>query len=135
MPFSSVPSVSTITRVNSTVKDLFVYLYDLSPLDLELMITMIKNKKPATLEELSTAVNRDKSTTFRALKKLVSLGICIKETKSLKEGGYYHLYSAVDNETFRIETEKRVKEIEQSFHRILKRFEDDLRKMIASYYD
>ena len=120
--------------INSTIKDLFIYLYDLSPLDLDLLIIMIQNKKPMTLEQLARKVDRDKSTTFRSLKKLVSLSICMKETKSIKEGGYYHLYSAVDVETFRMETEKRVKEIEQSFHRILKKFEEELEKMIVNYY-
>jgi predicted transcriptional regulator len=133
-PLSTPFPISSITRINSTIKDLFIYLYDLSPLDLDLLIIMIQNKKAMTLEELAKIADRDKSTTFRSLKKLVSLGICIKETKSIKEGGYYHLYSAVDVETFRMETEKRVKEIEQSFHRILKKFEEDLEKMILNYY-
>jgi predicted transcriptional regulator len=88
--------ISSITRINSTIKDLFIYLYDLSPLDLDLLIIMIQNKKQMTLEQLARKVDRDKSTTFRSLKKLVGLGICMKETKSIKEGGYYHLYSAVD---------------------------------------
>jgi predicted transcriptional regulator len=133
-PLSTPFPISSITRINSTVKDLFIYLYDLSPLDLDLLIVMIKNKKSMTLEQLARQVDRDKSTTFRSLKKLVGLGICMKETKSIKEGGYYHLYSAVDIETFKMETERRVKDIEQSFHRILKKFEEDLEKMIGEYY-
>ena len=82
----STPPLSTLTRMNSTIRDLFIYLYDLSPLDLHLLFILIKHKKPMTLEELSTIADRDKSTTFRSLQKLVGLGICIKETKTLKEG-------------------------------------------------
>ena len=88
-----------------------------------------------TLEELSTKADRDKSTTFRSLQKLVGLGICIKETKTLKEGGYYHVYSAIDNKTFKMETEKKVKEIEASFHRLLRKFEDNMQEVIASVYE
>jgi predicted transcriptional regulator len=131
----STPPLSTLTRMNSTIRDLFIYLYDLSPLDLDLLFTLIKHKKPMTLEELSTKADRDKSTTFRSLQKLVGLGICIKETKTLKEGGYYHVYSAIDNKTFKMETEKKVKEIEASFHRLLRKFEDNMQEVIASVYE
>ncbi len=131
----STPPLSTLTRMNSTIRDLFIYLYDLSPLDLDLLFTLIKYKKPMTLEELSTKADRDKSTTFRSLQKLVGLGICIKETKTLKEGGYYHIYSAIDNKTFKMETEKKVKELEASFHRLLRKFEDNMQEVIASVYD
>ncbi|HYV52311.1 MAG TPA: helix-turn-helix domain-containing protein [Candidatus Eisenbacteria bacterium] len=131
MPASS---IKTITRINSTVKDLFIYLYDLSPLELELLFILIKNKTSMTLEELAKRVDRDKSTVFRSLQKLVGLGICSKETKTLKEGGYYHAYSGIDIESFKIETEKRVSELEDSFHRLLRKFEEDLGKVISSFY-
>ena len=126
--------IKTITRVNSTVKDLFIYLYDLSSLELDLLFILIKNKKSMTLEELAKKVDRDKSSVFRSLQKLVGLGICIKETKTLKEGGYYHVYSAIDIESFKIETEKRVKELEDSFHRLLRKFEEDMGRAISSFY-
>ena len=126
--------ISAITRMNSTVKDLFIYLYDLSPLELDLLFFLIKNKKPLTMEELARKADRDKSTIFRSLQKLVGLGICIKDTKTLKEGGYYHAYSAIDMESFRMETEKRVKELHESFDRLLRRFEDDMEKAILSFY-
>jgi len=126
--------ISAITRMNSTVKDLFIYLYDLSPLELDLLFFLIKNKKPLTMEELARKADRDKSTIFRSLQKLVGLGICIKDTKTLKEGGYYHAYSAIDMESFRMETEKRVKELHESFARLLRKFEDDMEKAILSFY-
>jgi len=126
--------ISAITRMNSTVKDLFIYLYDLSPLELDLLFFLIKNKKPLTMEELARKADRDKSTIFRSLQKLVGLGICIKDTKTLKEGGYYHAYSAIDMESFKMETEKRVKELHESFDRLLRKFEDDMEKAILSFY-
>ena len=136
---SSAHYISALTRMNSTVRDLFIYLYNLSPLELDILLTLITksnndNKKYMTLEELTNELDRDKSTIFRSLQKLVSLGICIKETKTIKEGGLYHVYSAIDIETFKLETEKRVRELEKSFHRILRKFEADMRTMISDFY-
>jgi predicted transcriptional regulator len=129
------PPLSSITRMNSTVKDLFIYIYDLSPLDLDLLLLLIKSKKPMSLEELAKQANRDKSTVFRSLQKLVSLGICVEETKTIKEGGYYHMYSAIDIKTFKMETEKKVKDLEASFHRLLRKFEDNMQEIISSVYE
>lgn len=86
-----------------------------------------------TLEELTQELDRDKSTVLRSLQKLVALGICIKETKTIKEGGLYHIYSAIDIDSFKLETEKRIKELEKSFHRILRKF-GDMQTMISDFY-
>ncbi|MGA7900736.1 MAG: helix-turn-helix domain-containing protein [Nitrososphaeraceae archaeon] len=125
--------ISTITRLNSTAKDLFIYLYDLSPLDADLFFILMKSKKPVILEDLAKKINRDKSNVFRSVQKLVSSGICIKESRTIKGGGYYHVYSAVDTKTFKMETEKRVKELQTSFDRILRKFEEDIENMISSF--
>jgi predicted transcriptional regulator len=127
--------LNALTRINSTVKELFIYLYDLSPLDLDLLFVMIKEAKPLTLEQLSNMADRDKSTVFRSVQKLVSAGICIKETRTIREGGYYHVYSAVDMQTFKAETEMRVKDLQKSLDRLMKKFESDMHNAISSMYE
>jgi predicted transcriptional regulator len=127
--------LNALTRINSTVKELFIYLYDLSPLDLDLLFIMIKEAKPLTLEQLSNMADRDKSTVFRSVQKLVSAGICIKETRTIREGGYYHVYSAVDMQTFKAETEMRVKDLQKSLDRLMKKFESDMHNAISSMYE
>lgn len=129
------PPLSSLTRMNSTIKDLFIYIYDLSPLDLDILFLLTKNKKAMSLEDIIKEVDRDKSTVFRSLQKLVTLGICFKETKTIKEGGYYHVYSAIDVKQFKIQTEKKVKELEASFHRILRKFEDNMQEIVETIYD
>ena len=121
--------------MSATLKDLFIYIYDLSPLDMDFLLTLIKySDKQMTLEDLSKAVNRDKSTVFRSLQKLTGLGICVKESRTLKEGGHFYVYSSISRDIFKLETEKRVKELEQSLRRILKKFEDDLDVMLDDVY-
>jgi predicted transcriptional regulator len=133
----SIPSVNTLTRMNATVKDLFIQLYDLSPLDLDILFMLIskKNEEPMTLDQVSKETDRDRSTTFRSLQKLVGLGLCVKETKTIKEGGYFHVYSVVDMETFRVETERRVEDLQKSLDRLLKKFEGEMQKAISSMYE
>jgi predicted transcriptional regulator len=134
MPSASSIPISTLTRMNSTLKDLFLYIYDLSTLETDLLITLVKGRKTMTLEQLAKQADRDKSTVFRSLQKLVTIGIISKETRTLKEGGYSHIYRAIPIEMFKLETEKRVKELETSLNRLMKKFENDLERMAASFY-
>jgi predicted transcriptional regulator len=101
---------------------------------MDVLVILAKNKRPMTLEEIGKECNRDKTTVFRATQKLVRLGICNKETKTLKEGGQYHIYSAIPIDIFKKETEKKVNELEESLRRILKRFEKDMQDMITAFY-
>jgi predicted transcriptional regulator len=132
----SIPSVNTLTRFNATVKDLFIQIYDLSAPELDILFMLISREKeePMTLDEVSKEMDRDRSTTFRSLQKLVSLGLLVKETKTIKDGGYFHVYSAVDRETFKRETERKVKELQKSLDRLLKKFESDMQQAISSMY-
>ncbi len=58
-------SVLSITRVNSAIRNLLAFLFDLSPLDLEVLLFLIKiNPESSTLEELSEKADRDKSYSF-----------------------------------------------------------------------
>jgi predicted transcriptional regulator len=126
-------SVLSITRVNSTVKDLIAFLYDLSPLDLEILLFLIRiNPESSTLEDLSEKVDRDKSTVFRSLQKLANQRIVSKETRTLKERGYYHVYASIDRESFKIETQKRMADLKKSLDRLLKNFEVDLDTTLQS---
>jgi predicted transcriptional regulator len=122
--------------MNATVKDLFIQVYDLSPPELDILFMLISREKeePMTLDEIAKAMDRDRSTTFRSLQKLVSLGLLVKETKTIKDGGYFHVYSAVDRETFKRETERKVKELQKSLDRLLKKFESDMQQAISSMY-
>jgi predicted transcriptional regulator len=133
----STPSINTLTRMGATVKDLFIQLYDLSPPELDILFMLISRENgepPMTLEQISKTMDRDKSTTFRSLQKLVTIGLVVKESRTIKDGGYFHVYSAVDRETFKKETERKVKELQKSLDRLLKKFESEMQEAISDMY-
>jgi predicted transcriptional regulator len=101
---------------------------------MDTLIILIKNGRPMTLEEIGKEANREKVSIFRSTQKLVRLGICSKETRTSKGGGQFHIYSAIPVETFKKETERRVRELETSIRRILRGFEKDMEDMISSFY-
>jgi predicted transcriptional regulator len=123
-------SIISITRVNSSVKDLISFVFNLSNLELEILLLLVKsNPQYVTLDGLSRKAARDKSTVHRSLQKLVNERVVHKETRTLKERGYYHIYRSVDHQSLKTETEKRIAEILKSFNRLLSNFEVDLEKI------
>jgi predicted transcriptional regulator len=124
-------SITTITSTSSTARELLIYLYDLSPLDADIFFRLLKDKRPMKLEELTRKIDRDKTNIFRSLQRLVNLGLCTKEIRTLQNGGYYHIYSAINIHTSKTKAEKRMKELQTSLYRILRKFENDIEKIIA----
>jgi predicted transcriptional regulator len=127
-------SIATITSASATVKDLLLYLYDLSPLDMEVFFLLLKSKVPMKLEELASKIDRDRTNIFRSLQKLVNLGLCIKDVKTLQNGGYYHIYSSIDIKTLKAELKERIEEIHAGLCRLLLNMtEDGIQKVIQHY--
>jgi len=89
-----------------------------------------KEHKGLTLENLGKQVNRDKGTVFRSLQKLVGLGFSTKQTRTLKQGGYYHVYEAADVNTIEKNVDQRITEIETSLNRIKRKFRADIKKIV-----
>ena len=127
-------SINMLTQFDSSCEDIFACLYNLSTSEINLMTILLKSREPLTLKSLANRISRDKGTVFRSLQKLVNLGICNKEAKTQKGGGLYHVYSAIDIQIFKMETEKKVKELEASFRRILRQFEKDMDNMVKAFY-
>src|SRR5215831_1746911 len=130
MPSSS---VSILTCIDSSCEDLFSCIYNLSSSDIHILSILLRTKKHSelTLEMLAKQVSRDKGTIFRSLQRLVGLGFATKQTKILKEGGYYHVYKAVDIETIEKCVDQRISEIQDALSRIRKSFRSDIKKMLA----
>jgi predicted transcriptional regulator len=113
-----------------TCKNLLECIYNLSPLDLDTLIILLRSEEPLTLEIISKRLGKDKGTVFRSLQKLVSIGFCMKESRNLRGGGQYHTYRATSIDIIERATEYRLKEIQKSLSKLIKRFKEDIQQMI-----
>ena len=120
-------SLQTLTRKGATCSDLLSCLYNLKPIDMEVFLEVAKNEN-ATLTQIAELVHRDRSSTHRCLSKLVSASLVHKKSKTLKGGGYYHVYITAEPSKIKEYASQRVKEITESLENLIKNFESDLRK-------
>jgi predicted transcriptional regulator len=124
-------SIQLLAKKTATCQDLLICLYNLKPIDLEILLAVAKNPQ-ATLDQIAQAVQRDRSSVHRCLSKLLSANLVIKQTKTLKGGGYYHAYSIVEPAKIREQTRIRVKEVTDSLTILLDTFEESLKKHLES---
>ena len=120
-------SIQSVTRRGATCSDLLSCLYNLKPIDMEVLIEVAKNQE-AMLTQIAELVHRDRSSTHRCLSKLVSAGLVHKQSKTLEGGGYYHVYSIAEPEQIKEYARQRVKEITDSLEGLIENFESDLKK-------
>jgi predicted transcriptional regulator len=120
-------SIQLLSRKGATCSDLLSCLYNLKPNDLEVFLEVAK-KDSATLDQVAESVQRDRSSTHRCLSKLVSAGLLHKKSRTLKSGGYYHVYSVVEPSKIKEQARQKVKEITDSLEDLIDNFESDLAK-------
>lgn len=122
-------SIQSLTRRGATCSDLLSCLYNLKPIDTEVFIEVARNEN-ATLTQIAELVNRDRSSTHRCLSKLVSAGLVYKQSKTLKGGGYFHVYNMKDVSRIKEYARQRVKEITESLESLIENFDVHLKKKL-----
>ena len=85
-----------LTKKIETPTDLMCCAYGLR--DCEITVYSELMKKSRTVEDLSTIICRDRSTTQRAVKKLLDKGLIERDRKQLEKGGYYYVYKPISSE-------------------------------------
>ena len=84
----------------ATCEDVMQCFFNLNEFEMSLYLILIKSgpKKP---DQLAKKVKKDGTTVYRALQKMIACGICFREKKIIKRGGYYHVYSAISPEVLK----------------------------------
>ena len=117
-PHKSIASISSC-------KDIVQCAFSLNDFEVEVFRAAAK-WGPLRADDLADKIGKERSTVYRALQKLMSCGMCFRETKSLDKGGYYHVYSAVSKEVLRKKMEHCVEEWNKRMQDALARFDEHL---------
>ncbi len=70
--------------------------HGLKGLDRECFRTLVESDDALTVDEIADAVDRERSTAYRAVQRLLQTGFIEKEQINYDQGGYYHVYSPTD---------------------------------------
>lgn len=71
-------------------------LHGLTDLDRTVFETLFDAEGAMTVDEIATAVDRERSTAYRSVKRLEEAGFVEREQRTYEGGGYYHVFSPAD---------------------------------------
>ncbi|QAU14221.1 MarR family transcriptional regulator [Halorubrum sp. BOL3-1] len=70
--------------------------HGLKQLDKDCYRTLVAADEPLTIDEMAERVDRERSTAYRAVQRLLKAGFIQKEQINYEQGGYYHVYRPTD---------------------------------------
>jgi predicted transcriptional regulator len=83
-------------RQDMKCEGLLECFHGLKQLDRECFQALVSANESLTVDELADAVDRERSTAYRAVQRLLQAGFIQKEQINYDQGGYYHVYQPTD---------------------------------------
>jgi len=105
----------------SNCKDLVQCAFSLNEFEVE-VFDRLTDAGAKRADDLADLMGKDRSTVYRALQKLMTCGMCFRETKSIERGGYYHIYSAISRDELKHKLEQCVDDWYERMQQVLAKF-------------
>lgn len=70
--------------------------HGLNELDREVFGVLVDRSEPLTVDEIAAAVDRERSTAYRSVQRLLRAGFIQKDQVNYDQGGYHHVYYPTD---------------------------------------
>ncbi|MFC5366248.1 helix-turn-helix domain-containing protein [Salinirubrum litoreum] len=89
-------SMSEMLRGDMECEGLLECFHGLKELDKEVFRELTTHDESLTVDEVAEAIDRERSTAYRSIQRLLSTGFVQKEQVNYDQGGYYHVYHPTD---------------------------------------
>jgi predicted transcriptional regulator len=89
-------SMSEQLQQDMVCEGLLECFHGLKQLDRTCYQVLIDASEPLTIDEVAAAVDRERSTAYRSVQRLLSAGVIQKEQINYENGGYCHVYRPTD---------------------------------------
>jgi len=85
-------------REDMTCEGLLDCFYGLKQLDRTVFSVLTDSERALTVDEIAERVDRERSTAYRSVQRLVDTGFVRREQVNYDHGGYHHVFSPVDGD-------------------------------------
>ena len=99
-------------------------IHGLKELDKEVFRTLTRAEEPLTVDEIAEAVQRERSTAYRSVQRLLSSGFIQKEQVNYEQGGYYHVYRPTDPDQIADDMQRMLNDWYAKMGQLIQEFED-----------
>jgi predicted transcriptional regulator len=98
--------------------------HGLKQLDRECFQALVTAAEPLTVDEIAEAVDRERSTAYRSVQRLLQTGFIQKEQVNYDQGGYYHVYFPTDAENITDDMQRMLNDWYAKMGQLIQEFED-----------
>ncbi len=98
--------------------------HGLKELDKECFRALVEADEQLTVDELAEAVDRERSTAYRAVQRLLQTGFIEKDQINYDQGGYYHVYSPTDPSQIADEMQRMLNDWYAKMGQLIQEFEN-----------
>ena len=89
-------AMSEYLKQDMECEGLLECIHGLKGLDREIFRVLTERSEPLTVDEIAEAVDRERSTAYRSVQRLLQSGFVQKEQVNYDQGGYYHVFRPTD---------------------------------------
>ncbi len=89
-------SINEYLQQDMECEGLLECFHGLRGLDREIFNVLVRSQEALTVDEVAERVDRERSTAYRGIKRLLQGGFVQKEQINYDQGGYYHVYRPTD---------------------------------------
>jgi predicted transcriptional regulator len=116
-------SMSEMLRKDMQCEGLLECFHDLKAIDKQVFTLLHDREEPLTVDEIAEAVDRERSTAYRAVQRLLSAGFLEKDQVNYEQGGYYHVYRQRDAEAIASEMQRTLNDWYAQMGQLISAFE------------
>ena len=117
-------SLAKQLRSDMECEGLLECFHGLKPLDKACFRVLVESDDPLTVDEIAEAVDRERSTAYRAVQRLLQTGFINKEQINYDQGGYYHVYQPTDPAKISGEMQRMLNDWYAKMGQLIQEFED-----------
>lgn len=89
-------SLQEMLRQDMECESLLECFHGMGELEKQIFSVIVNSEEPLTVDEIAEHVDRERSTAYRAVKRLRDVGFIRREQINYEDGGYYHVYHPVN---------------------------------------
>lgn len=89
-------SMAELLQKDMECEGLLECMHGLKELDKQVFRVLVQSTEPLTVDEAAEQVDRERSTAYRSIQRLIQAGFVQKEQVNYDQGGYYHVYRPTD---------------------------------------
>jgi len=99
-------------------------IHGLKELDRRCYRVVVESEEPLTIDEIADSIDRERSTAYRSIQRLLQTGFIQKEQVNYDQGGYYHVYRPTNPDQVTNDMQRMLNEWYAKMGQLIQEFED-----------